>query len=339
MKTVLTILSLSLMLSLNAQIDLDNGLVAYYPFNDSGEDESPFGNDAVALNQIVFETAEINDVTQTVATFNGMNSFIQIPNANQINFDNESTFSISFWLKAPEQQVDLNGTVNDIFHKWNNTSQEPYPYTMRIYNQGNAQYRGAVRPALYQGNAPGCSEPAGVGATSVTRINDNEWHHIVFSRTNEGSLQLYIDCELEFEIDDTSTCTTESPSPLIFGMREPNGVFSRAFKGSLDEVRIHDRALTADELILLCSSPSSVGDELAGEENISLFPNPITRGDVLQFNTQEGVNVVDYLLYNSLGALVGVLKPQDVVEAPAGSYTVIVRLSNGGKVQKKLVVM
>ena len=62
-----------------AQVNLQQGLVAYYPFNGNANDESGNGNSGVLYN--VNFTTDRHGISQSAALFNGINSRINL-NAN-----------------------------------------------------------------------------------------------------------------------------------------------------------------------------------------------------------------------------------------------------------------
>lgn len=332
------LLSLLLKISIHAQIDLEQGLVAYYPFNNFAEDESQFGNDAIKINEVQFVSDEINGLTQTVASFNGIDSYIEIPHASQINFSNEEVFTISLWVNIPTEQLDVDGTVNDIMHKWTNAASEPYPFSLRVHNQTSSE-NGVFRANTFQGDLEQCNTPTGIVATSSSSINNDQWNHIIFSRDSDRKIRLYVNCELEFEVESTFNCTTENLSNLVLGMRETNGQFTRAFRGKLDELRIYNRVLTSDEINLLCTFTSSAKNEYNWiEEKVKLFPNPILRGFPIKFQVPSNRYVQSYKLYNSKGKLTGVYTPQDSIVVPSGVYILAILMDNGAIVHKQLVV-
>ena len=342
MKFICTTFSILLTVSIYAQINLEEGLVAYYPFNHSLQDESSFGNHAVSSNQILFAIDEINGVTDTVASFNGMNSYVEIPHANQINFGNNDVFSIALWIKIPPTQTDNQGAVNDIMSKWSNSGSQPYPFTLRIRNQASV-IEGTVSAGIYEGNSPLCSA-SGTGLASISRINDNQWHHIVFTRTEQNLLQLYIDCNLEQELMDPSICSTSNLATMLIGMRDPDplSLSPRALEGSLDDLRIYDRELTMDEKNALCGiTTNSTNYVEINESPISIFPNPILAGQPLNIHAKRGsAPIKTVMLYSSAGELLKTYEQLDSIYIPsAGVYFVRIQLNDDSSFFRKIVII
>ncbi len=95
---------------------------------------------------------------------------------------------------------------------------------------------------------------------SSAAVNDNSWHHVVVTRQRStGERQIYIDGVL----DNSSTGTTEllnSPILLTIAGRRtlpilipasPDDTGSNGYEGSLDDIQIYDRVLSADEVSFL----------------------------------------------------------------------------------------
>jgi len=85
-----------------------------------------------------------------------------------------------------------------------------------------------------------------VGVWSIHTFNDGLWHHgaITYSQA-VGKIRVYIDGNLENEGVQSGTIVDAAAVPLIIGSRKGTSQF---FNGLIDEVRIYNRALTADEI-------------------------------------------------------------------------------------------
>ena len=80
---------------------------------------------------------------------------------------------------------------------------------------------------------------------SVSTISDLNWHHIVVTVSKTGassSVKFYIDGE--FDVERTPAATIQGCThDFIIGYR------SNYFNGTIDEVRIYDKALSAEEIL------------------------------------------------------------------------------------------
>ncbi len=234
---------------------LDSGLAGYWTLDDgsgtNATDASTNGNTGTLTNGPTWATGQIGGA----ATFDGSNDYITIPDTNVVEFNYDKDFSLAVWTKIPSTQNDTSAVDNDIVSKWNNSG--GYPYALRVYNQtyGTAADRGKVRIARYDGT----NNPT---ATSTKTINDDAWHHIV--ATKAGSvLTIYVDGMANATATDTTTTTTTNATAVELGRRASA---TNYFTGSLDEFRLYNRALSADEVSRLyaLSTPTGVDTSLKG---------------------------------------------------------------------------
>ena len=83
-----------------------------------------------------------------------------------------------------------------------------------------------------------------VPTTNAT--NDTEWHH--YAQTYDGSTaRIYLDGE-ELKSEQFSGSVAVNPSRKLYIGKNPWG---NSFDGTIDEVRIYDRALTSQEILAL----------------------------------------------------------------------------------------
>ncbi len=81
---------------------------------------------------------------------------------------------------------------------------------------------------------------------SVSPVNDGKWHHVLYSITRAGNCVRYLDGA----VVGTTNCSAWSAvslansSNLTMGANSPVNSY---WDGTLDEVRIYSRALTAAE--------------------------------------------------------------------------------------------
>jgi len=334
----LLLLLLSVLTTLQAQVDLENGLVAYYDFADNFNDQSAFQNNGYQNSGTTF----INDISDTpneAIYFDGSGngSYVAIRNPSQLNFNPGEAFSISLWLKVPLSQNSTEGTINDIISKWANAGTQPYPYTLRIYNQREPEKNGLVSAAIFESYASNCPVNA-LGITGVTPINDDRWHHVVFTRTEDRMLRLYIDCLLEAEAEDNTNCSLSNNRDLTLGIRHLASSYRRAFTGGMDELRFYNRSLTEEERSLLC------GKVLTEEENnnstCSLFPNPLLSGSNLFLYNQDNQPINSKLdVYSVVGKYLTTIQQGETLTLPAGLYLVSTCNSDKQQHLKKLVVI
>jgi hypothetical protein len=216
---------------------LEKGMVGYWKLDDgsgtSAADASGNANTGTLTNGPTWTTGNIGGAT----TFDGTDDYTSMPSSSAYNFAYNQDFGVSTWVKIPSTQVNTGSTTNEIIQKWNNSA-NGYPFVIRLTNQTHGT-PGKINAVRYDGtNNPGVS--------STTTINDNTWHFISFTKRS-SVLSLYIDGALQGTATDTTTGTTSNSDPLTIGVRA-GSPYLYYLTGSVDEPRIYNRALSADEV-------------------------------------------------------------------------------------------
>lgn len=86
-------------------------------------------------------------------------------------------------------------------------------------------------------------------AVTPKPINDGEWHHVVGVRENDGTTRIYVDGQLHASVAGAPRALV--PIQVYVGADMRNQ--SRFFDGSLDDVRIYNRSLSANEVTNLAA--------------------------------------------------------------------------------------
>ena len=88
-------------------------------------------------------------------------------------------------------------------------------------------------------------------ATSITPINDNNWHHIVVvSNVSTGwNLDLYFDSIIDGTGSNVARSNMDNLPKLRFGDEGSSQL--QPYTGDMDDIRLYDRALTPEEITAL----------------------------------------------------------------------------------------
>lgn len=201
----------------------DNSLVAAYSFTDGlGRDMSGNGNDAtINGNQVV--TGKLG----SGLSFNGATDYLSVLNSASLNNFQDNHLTISFWINP--QQSSQDSVVLGKF--WSNIWVAPY------YQYGIELARGNM-PTFYVGLQSGLK-----GASMGKTIPYGKWSHIavVF---NGSQVVFYLNGNLVRK-QSFITSITPRDTNLQIGADENIQQF---FKGTLDEIRIYNQALTQTEI-------------------------------------------------------------------------------------------
>lgn len=218
----------------------ENGLVAYYPFNENSLDESGMENHGTSVGANLTEdrfgnlnSAYLFDGTLSVSNPGGYASYIYAQDASSINFNETLAFTFSVWVKGlPQQEGEGAGIITK------GLGHHREQYLLDVYRNN---YRFMV------------NNPSGYNPTINPGISpSNEWEHLccVFNST-EGIMKLYLNGA---EVGSTTPVTSliQTSEPMVIGSRIKSSVnYDLNFNGSIDDVRMYNRALNREEIGLL----------------------------------------------------------------------------------------
>ena len=214
-------------------IDLTNGLVAYYPFDGNALDESGNGHNGT-VNGATLSTDRFGNLNSAYL-FDGVDDNIKLGNSSDFDFTTECSFSV--WIRSTD---DSGGRI---LNKW-------------VYgHEDKALYLAPDRSVmfyLYGVNSIGSN------SYSNERIGQNEWVHVVAVYDGENQ-KIYVNGELDTSFAESGLVSNSSGN-LFVGEnieRVLSGEVANPFGGDIDDIRIYNRALSADEITELYS-PYSV---------------------------------------------------------------------------------
>jgi len=212
------------------------GLIAYYPFNNSGVDQSGNGNHGFIYNMTA--TSDRNGKYNAAYHFDGSTSYIQVKD-NQALRLNATDYTINTWQKI-ESYGPTYGSI--IVCKRGNGNNNGWDYGIHGYAGSNGAILGQTTMIVSGGNDP--------TASGVKILNLNTWYMLttVYSAQKQ-QISFYVNGVLDNVTNSIPTPSINANSDMFIGCDNPavtsSGYF---FKGSLDDMRIYGRALTLKEI-------------------------------------------------------------------------------------------
>jgi hypothetical protein len=306
-KRVLTALAVGLCIAANtfAQVPSyvpTNGLVGYWPFNGNANDESGNGYNGTPINGVTLTTDRFG-ITNKAYSFDGIDDYIDV-DVNSILTDG---ITISVWIKSnlPDSQFEHKGIV------WSRLSgpggNPPFPP-----NQATGVM---IHPNGLLGNASD-------GTSLVTLqdvgqyYNNALWFNIIFCYdSSSGVAKFYVNGS-ETVSNNTSVLNgiDLAYNTIKIGKDEITGYGNRHWLGSIDDIGIWKRALSAQEINLLYQG-CNVTASIAPQSNTTFCQG----GSVtLQANTGTGYT---YEWYKN-GVLISGASQSSYVATTSGNYTV-----------------
>jgi len=203
---------------------VNDGLVAYYPFNGNANDESGSGNNGTVHGPILTEDTFGNP--NSAYSFDGVDDYIQVLHNDNLNINPTTGFTVAGWFKA-------------------NTTQPEYLVDLIDKSHGHIDHTGWA----IQGGSWGIHLVVGDGGVGwfevgfYNTILDNQWHH--FASTFVGTnMEFYFDGVLEGTNTFFGTPGSNNRD-LFMGKHYALG---RHFEGVLDNIRVYNRALSEIEI-------------------------------------------------------------------------------------------
>ncbi len=257
---VLVSILLSFIMIGNASADLNDGLVAYYPFNGNANDESGNTNDGIVYGATLTKDRFGN--SNSAYSFNGIDNYINVANSKLLN---PQEITITAWVNPIDLSDD--GIIVNKEDQY-----EVAIFGRAVHDTKTNEVAFAFNPKWYW-----------YGSNYTVVLNEFIHVAIVFNSSYEA--KTYINGSLKRQVQYSSPISTTS-NCLRIGAR---GCISGAspyefFNGIIDDVRIYNRALSRPEIqqlyqgVTQCDSPSNVEKSntkiLLGEnDTFTLFDN------------------------------------------------------------------
>ncbi len=209
-------------------INLEEGLIAYYPFNADANDAS--SNDLHGIRVGPSLSLDRFQVSDRAYNFDGSNDAIDInviaPAVNAI-----SAFSLSTWFSTTDTPQD--DWQNILFSCSSTVDPMASGHTLSIGCSGTGGV--FVSSQLFQGHSVGSG------------YNDGLDHHLMLSLSDTGWSKVYVDGllldSLQIGVFNWAGITSSS----ISGVNQ-NGSMTDVFHGTIDDVRLYDRVLEEEEI-------------------------------------------------------------------------------------------
>ncbi len=235
--TVKLILALSLFCFIvgKAWADLNDGLVAYYPFNGNANDESGNGNHGIVNGATLTRDRFWN--ANSAYHFDGQDDYINCGGSGSSLGINKQ-LSISAWVKGNTLTPPAGyGLVTK--YSFNTTKNHSQGWGL-LFSGHFHRYIFLVLNETHPHND-------GVGANSTSTFSTS-WKHIV-GVYDDVYLKIYVDGNLESSVIANSDILAPNNFNLLIGAYQHNGgeIVGR-LDGLIDEVRIYNRTLSQSEV-------------------------------------------------------------------------------------------
>jgi len=231
-----------------ALADLNDGLVAYYPFNGNANDESGNGNHGYVEGATLIEDRFGNP--DSSYRFDGENDYIEIPDNESIRITPQLT--LSAWIFLDEVGLD----TYTIIEKGNTSDDWEYHFNVMPGNK----IRFFVSP-----------HPSGgyyILTITTATLETKKWYNVIAVFEDNVAASIYINGKLSSSSSIFNSDPPYSPTSasLSLGARtgwayHPDPIY--VVNGVLDDIRIYNRALSEEEIWALFNDPCTLSVNLS----------------------------------------------------------------------------
>ncbi len=225
----------------SAQVDLNAGLLAYYPFSGNVNDATSNNNNP-SFNNTTYTNDRLGNPS-SACHFNGIDNYIEIPGSASLNTLNQASFCA--WVKAGDYyQGPCHG--NSIIEKGNPGGFSAGDFILRFDDNFYVSGTNCSNPTVGEVHQNFYGAYLTLPSPGYTPyVQTSQWMSVVY--TYDGTTaKLFVNCELKMSANISGINFSNNFSLFLGHLSSP--AFPYWFNGDLDEVRVYNRALNDDEV-------------------------------------------------------------------------------------------
>jgi len=246
--------------------DIYTGLVAHYKMNDNLATKNVLdntGNGHTGTAQRNTNLLSVSGKIYTALSFNNSSDSIAVPYDS--SFPKTTDFTYSAWIKTSSS-----AETQHIIYSGNSTNEEPISFYLYNGNLTIEYYKTGLSDYYARGNVD---------------LRDGGWHNVVATR-NGSIFDIYVDgIEARAVGGDGALTITGNTNNLYIGSRFGTDHF---FDGSIDDVRIYNRALAGLDITALYNG--GLGTESQGTTDTYTLSYTAGSNGTLTGSTTQTVN-------------------------------------------------
>ena len=201
-----------------------DGLVAYWPLDGNGLDQSGSGHHLTETN--IQPGQDRHGEAESTVVFNGVNSHLTL---DAFNLNQSGSFSVGFWAQMDpgaftEPQCLFYEGIDGEFHFAN--ADPGVDFTQ-------FHWAAKANSSAWYGPAAG-------------PLSSGEWNHFV-GTYDQGSLDLFVN-GISVATQQAACCSPAPTDQLVLGARRVTSFVEHPFSGALDDFALWNRALTSEEI-------------------------------------------------------------------------------------------
>ncbi len=221
----------------SALAGINDGLVAYYPFNGNANDASGNGHNGVVNGATL--TTDRFGAPNSAYYFDGLNDYISVPDDDALDLPNIKTISLWFYLQVK------NGDPNNVLlNKYRADTPNEDGYTMGVNQLTKNEVFGWAKDE--NGHVTDLATTS--SDHEIVSVPFNKWVHFVFI-FNNNQTTFYVNGVALNKESGTLDISHGNNLPLIIGAgMDHYYTIYNYFKGKIDDIRIYNRVLSEPEI-------------------------------------------------------------------------------------------
>jgi hypothetical protein len=311
MKIITLLIGIGLSSTVFAQFNPNDSLVAYFPFNGNANDTSGNGYNATVYGAV--PTFDRFGNPNSAYEFDGVDDYIN----TFTSFDLQKR-TVSFWAKPNI----INGTgINSCGAIWQDNYDDDYGVILVNFRDNAVQLNGGGTTSYVEPN-----------------ITANDWMHIALVRTTDSTKYYINNVLVGTGVAGDVNSITDPYDYLVIGTDRNRD--RRFFNGSIDDIRIYNRALSTSEIDSLYNESNPILNTLEIQLDLNpvhIYPNPAK--EIIHIS-YDG-DILGLRLFNSQGKLVvndQNTKNLSISKLTKGIYFLVIDTKRGVSKKEKIVI-
>ena len=223
-KTIIILLCVVCSSIVYAQVSINQGMVAYYPFSGNAQDSTANANNGTVQSGVTLTIDRFGNNNRAYNFDGTNNAWIDVASSASLNTGTMKNLALSVWFRPTNGNAsNTNRNIVQLLDPQNRNYTITYNYTTSKID-------------FYNWN--GLTGTNNINFSSVSNLTPNNWYHLVLRIDSVNHTELYINNNLEGS-SNISVLKPISPS-LVIGRHPLVGGYWNFF-GVIDELRIYNR--------------------------------------------------------------------------------------------------